>query len=120
MCELNWVEKERVKAAVDVFMRRGQPFTGWQVFLEIKPLDQDLPTYTSEAREVSSYVRELFNGGYLEGWASTQARPRKGPVVFFKVPRWSKAYRVTKKIREKVDEKERLQDAVKSAIPKRG
>lgn len=120
MCTLNWVERERVKGAVVSFLNKGTPFTGWEVFQAIKPLDQELPAYASEASEVSSYVRELFNKGYMEGWASTQARPGKGPVVYFKVPRWSKAYWVTKKIREKVDEKERLWNAVNSSVPKRG
>jgi hypothetical protein len=74
--------KAQIAADVVFKMKDGISFTGYDVFKSITNLVDKL-----SAREVSSYVRELFNAGEMEGYASYQILPKQGPVLYFKVNR---------------------------------
>ena len=93
MCSLFPIEKKTVEEAVELALVKGVPFTG-----------RDIAPCLPEANgaEISRYVREIFNNGRMPGWASTQAVPGAGPVLYFKVPPRSAAGIAAEKIRRKL------------------
>lgn len=100
MCNLNDNDKSLVVQSVQALVKKGQPFTGRDVAEHVH-----VNWHRIEPREVSSYVRELFNGGedFFNGWASTQVIPRKGPLLFFKVTRNTSAAKKARKIRDSIE-----------------
>lgn len=101
MCMLIEEDRNKVLRAVKQFQKKGQPFTGMDVtqFLESKQYDTWHPSWNH--RDVSSYVRELFNTGKMLGWASTNVTP-DGPVLYFQITKSMKADKVRKEIIRKV------------------
>jgi hypothetical protein len=97
MCILNDSEKAAVSAAVTTILEKGLPFTGQSVTHELRDRGVNLPH-----REISSYTREIFNGGKMPGWASTQVVPGLGPVMYFPVPPRSAAGMAAAKLRKKL------------------
>lgn len=95
VCNLNATEKENVATAMRMLLGDGKPFTGRDV-AQIAEVKAEI--------EASAYVRELFNKGEMPGWASTQAIPKKGPVVYFSVPERSLAGQKVKRIRKELSD----------------
>lgn len=100
MCFYSDNQKQRVTEALDQFLQKGDPFTGWEVHKSLKNLPEGPPVWS--ARETSTYVRERFNQGGLPGWASTQVVPSSGPVLYFKLTTSMKASKVAAEIRSKM------------------
>lgn len=97
MCYLNNDEKHKVREVVADLMKVGLPFTGWEA---AKLCVAEPPA--GWAREVSAYVREMFNAGKMPGWASHQVVPEEGPLLFFPVPPFSVAGIYARRIRRKL------------------
>jgi hypothetical protein len=95
MCWLSNTHKELVEREIGNRLAIGEPFTGYEVQQVLREQGHDVP-------EVSAYVRECFNAGRMEGWASTQVVPRQGPVLYFKVTPSMKAAKVAATIRSKL------------------
>jgi len=92
MCMLNDTQCGAVAGVVAEFLKKGKPFTGQEVH---RACNTAMP-----GREVSSYVRELFNSGDMPGWASIQVVPKVGPVLYFKPSRTSAAAKAVTRIKE--------------------
>ena len=99
MCLLTSLEKEAVQNILqEQFIKPEEPFTGWDV---TKIFRLEYPDHQIQHREISAYIRELFNAGKIPGWGVTNVRPEpgedgrpKGPLLylpveaFFELARW--------------------------------
>ena len=100
MCNLSEAAKETVSEAIIAHLQRKAPFTGYEVAAALNESGAIL-----DNKEVSAYVRELFNKGKFSAkvqWASTQVTPGTGPVLYFVVAPASTAGKASKAIRVKL------------------
>lgn len=91
MCLLSVVQKAEVERTLREFLVKGAPFTGWDIVVALRDEQAD-PAYAQAAapppREVSPYVRQLYNSGWFpEGWGSQKVRAGgKDALQYFPVP----------------------------------
>lgn len=101
MCFLTEEQRLDVDYVLSEYVEAQIPFTGWDIAKKLPSLD---------SREVSSFVREIYNAGKIEGYCSTcvdttltdYGRP-VGPLLYF--PRPAKIENLCQKIREKINGK---------------
>lgn len=100
MCMVSEYKKERVVAVARSLMKRGESFTGYDVH---KLVSRDSPHIIFDSKDVSAYVRQMFNRGDMAGYASTQVVPGSGPVLYFRIHPRQLVSKKIKEIRQSLD-----------------
>lgn len=92
MCNLTSSQKDRINEKLGNFFFEKFPFTGRDIF------QSTLHTFAPE-KEVSAYVRELYNGGHFPSyWAAMKINGNDGPLLYFYVRKGTVARNVSEEI----------------------
>jgi len=95
---------EAIEGIVKKFRCEGLPFTGYDVWCDLRVQPGLEDTYHRLKRDVSSYVRELFNTGspLFAGWGckKVDGYDPSSPVLYFKITRNTLAAQKSREIKE--------------------
>lgn len=90
MCDVYGQIRHSILGLVLMAVGQREIFTGWEIFMRLSGEDKSL----FDSRNVSAYVRELFNSGMMTGYCTTTVDPTlvngrpKGPVLYFPQPHY--------------------------------